>query len=142
MSILVVGATGFVGGGVALRLAKQGHRVTALVRGGANHEKAKALLSAGIEVIAGDLTLADTLAAATQNSDTIVCTATSMPSGANDGLRKVDHDGTLALIDSAEQHGVKRFVYVSYSGKIREDSPWKRPSAHVKIVCSTARWRL
>jgi uncharacterized protein YbjT (DUF2867 family) len=35
----------------------------------------------------------------------------------------VDLEGTLALIDSAERAGVKRFVYVSYSGNIREDSP-------------------
>jgi uncharacterized protein YbjT (DUF2867 family) len=123
MSVLVVGATGFVGGGVALKLIKQGHRVNALVRGGAKHEKAKTLLSAGIEVIAGDLARPETLAAATENCDTIVCTATSMPTAANDGLRTVDRDGVLALIDTAEQHGVKRFVYVSYSGKIREDSP-------------------
>jgi NADH dehydrogenase len=123
MSILVVGATGFAGGGVALRLAKRGHSVTAVVRGGSNHEKAKALLSAGIEVIAGDLTRPETLAPAVQNSDMIVCTATSMPSAANDGLQKVDHEGVLALIDTAEQQGVKRFVYVSYSGNIREDSP-------------------
>jgi NADH dehydrogenase len=123
MSVLVVGATGFVGGGIALRLAKQGHRVTALVRSGADHQKAKALQSAGVELIEGDLSQQETLAIATQNLDTIVCTATSMPSAANDGLRRVDHDGVLALIDAAEQQGAKRFVYVSYSGNLREDSP-------------------
>jgi len=123
MSILVIGATGFVGGGVTLRLVKRGHRVTALVRGGGNHEKANALLSAGVEVIGGDLTRPETLALATRNSDTVVCTATSMPSAADDGLRRVDHDGVLALIDAAEQQGIRRFVYVSYSGNIREDSP-------------------
>jgi uncharacterized protein YbjT (DUF2867 family) len=43
--------------------------------------------------------------------------------GADDGLRRVDLEGTLSLIDSAERAGVKRFVYVSYSGNIREDCP-------------------
>src|SRR5208282_6367957 len=57
------------------------------------------------------------------HSETVICTATSMPAGADDGLRKVDHDGTLSLIEAAERQGVKRFVYVSYSGNSREDSP-------------------
>jgi len=46
-----------------------------------------------------------------------------MPHSTGDGLRRVDHDGTLALIDSAERAGVRHFVYTSYSGNIRVDSP-------------------
>jgi uncharacterized protein YbjT (DUF2867 family) len=123
MSILVVGATGFVGGEIARKLSEQSHKVAGLVRGGRAHPKAKQLLSAGIEIFAGDLCRPETLVLALKNSETVVCTATSMPSAANDGLRRVDHDGMLALIDAAEQQGVKKFVYVSYSGNIREDSP-------------------
>ena len=123
MSILVVGATGFVGGEIARKLAEQSHEVAALVRGGESHPKAKQLLSAGIEIIAGDLCRAETLADAIKDVETVVCTATSMPSATDDGLRKVDHDGTLALIDVAERQGVEKFVYVSYSGNIRDDSP-------------------
>ena len=125
MSILVVGATGFVGGEIARRLAEQGHKVAGLVRGGRAHPKAKQLLSAGVAIVEGDLSRAETLPNALKNSETVVCTATSMPSAANDGLRRVDHDGMLALIDAAEQQGVKKFIYVSYSGNIREDSPLK-----------------
>lgn len=123
MPILVAGSTGFVGGEVALRLAQRELQTRALVRGGAAHPKAKHLQDAGIEIVDGDLTLPETLAAACQGAETIVSTATSMPSGANDGLRRVDHDGTLALIAAAERAGAKRFVYVSYSGNIRTDSP-------------------
>ena len=123
MSILIVGATGFVGGEIARKLAEQSHEVAALVRGGESHPKAKQLLSAGIEIIAGDLCRAETLVDAIKNSEIVVCTATSMPSATEDGLQKVDHDGTLALIDAAERQAAKRFVYVSYSGNIREDSP-------------------
>jgi uncharacterized protein YbjT (DUF2867 family) len=123
MSILVVGATGFVGGEIARKLALQKHKVTGLVRGGYAHPKAKQLLSAGIEIVAGDLCSPETLAHALKNSETVVCTATSMPYATDNGLQKVDHDGTLALIDVAERQGVKKFVYVSYSGNICEDSP-------------------
>jgi NADH dehydrogenase len=46
-----------------------------------------------------------------------------MPTGADDGLRRVDHDGVLALIDEAERAGVKKFVYTSYSGNVEFDCP-------------------
>jgi len=123
MAILVVGATGAVGGEIARRLASQNRKVTGLVRGGHTHPKATSLLSAGVAIVEGDLTRPETLDAATKSADIVICTATSMPTGADDGLRKVDHDGTLSLIEAAERRGVKRFVYVSYSGNIREDSP-------------------
>jgi NADH dehydrogenase len=123
MSILVVGATGFVGGEIARKLAVQNHKVAGLVRGGNAHPKAKQLLSAGIEIIAGDLCKPETLVHALKNAETVVCTATSMPSATDNGLQKIDHDGILALIEVAEQQGVKKFVYVSYSGNICEESP-------------------
>jgi uncharacterized protein YbjT (DUF2867 family) len=125
MSILIVGATGLVGGEIAHKLAKHGNDVVAFVRGGRIHSKADELLSAGIGIIEGDLTSAETLAKAVEDSEVVVCTATSMPSAANDGLRRVDHDGILALIEAAEAEGVKKFIYVSFSGNIQEDSPLK-----------------
>ena len=103
MSILVVGATGFVGGEIASKLALQHHKVAGLVRGGSAHPKAKRLLAAGIEIIAGDLSIPETLVHALKNSETVVCTATSMPSATDNGLQKIDHDGTLSLIELAER---------------------------------------
>jgi uncharacterized protein YbjT (DUF2867 family) len=120
---LVVGATGLVGQQIALGLSKKGRSVRGMVRGGRSHEKAKALISAGVEIVDADLTKPETLPSACAGIDTIACTATSMPHGSNDGLRRVDHDGILALIESAERAGVRHFVYTSYSGNIREDSP-------------------
>jgi uncharacterized protein YbjT (DUF2867 family) len=123
MSILVVGATGFVGGQVAQKLRRQGESVRALVRGGDAHPNVQPLRAAGIEVVAGDLTVPETLESACRGISTVVTTATSMPTGANDGLRRVDLDGALALIEAAERAGVKRFVYTSYSGNIQIASP-------------------
>lgn len=120
---LVVGATGLVGQQIALGLRRQGRSVRALVRGGVQHEKAASLVAAGVEIVDADLTKPETLPAACAGVQTILCTATSMPHGKDDGLRRVDHDGTLALIDSAERCGVEHFIYTSYSGNIREDSP-------------------
>lgn len=123
MTILVAGSTGFVGSEIALRLQQRKARVRALVRGGAANPKAQRLQDAGVEIVDGDLTLPETLATACAGVDTVVTTATSMPTGANDGLRRVDHDGAVALIAAAERAGGQKFVYTSYSGNIREDSP-------------------
>jgi uncharacterized protein YbjT (DUF2867 family) len=120
---LVVGATGFVGQQIALGLRRQGRTVRGMVRGGKSHEKAGPLISADIEVVDADLTKPETLASACSGAATIVCTATSMPHGRDDGLRRVDRDGVLALIDSALSAGAAHFIYTSYSGNIRLPSP-------------------
>jgi NADH dehydrogenase len=120
---LVVGATGLVGQQVALSLRQRGRPVRAMVRGGKNHEKAKPLLSAGIDIVDADLTKHQTLQSACTDIETVVCTATSMPHGLEDGLRRVDQQGVLALIENAERTGVRHFIYTSYSGNIREESP-------------------
>jgi NADH dehydrogenase len=123
MSILVAGATGFVGKHIALALQRTSGSVRALVRGGASNPKADELITARVEIAAGDVTDPSTLADACAGVDTVICTVTTMPSGADDGLRRVDHDGVLALIDTAERAGVKKFVYTSYSGNIENDCP-------------------
>src|SRR5215469_10023367 len=126
MSILIVSGSGRVGKEVALTLSKRGFKVSALLRGGANHPASAQLLNAGVNVIEGDLAKPESLGDAVKRIETIICSATSMPSAANDGLRRVDHDGTLSLIDAAEERGVKRFIYISYSRNIRLDSPLER----------------
>lgn len=123
MTYLVVGATGFVGGQAALSLRRSSARVRALVRGGAAHPKAGRLVEAGVDLVDGDLTDARSVEAACRGMDVVISTATSMPAGANDGLRRVDREGTLSLIDAAERAAVGKFVYVSYSGNITEPSP-------------------
>jgi NADH dehydrogenase len=123
MSFLVVGGSGNVGGAITMALARQVSRVTAMLREGRNHPKAKQLLDAGVQVVEGDLRRPETLDNAVSGINTVICSATSMPSGADDGIKKTDHDGTLALIGASEAKGVKRFVYVSYSGNIQEESP-------------------
>jgi len=119
---LVVGATGQVGGRIARRLLGQGRAVRALLREG-SAERTAPLLAAGVDAVPGDLRLPRSLVAACEGADTVVCTATTMPHGADDGLRRVDRDGVLALIEAAESAGVRRFVYLSYSGGIDTPSP-------------------
>lgn len=123
MSILIVGGSGRVGGEVALALSSRGLKVSALLRKGLAHPRSTELTGAGVNVAEGDLCEAESLRKAVKGVKTVICSATSMPSGANDGLRRVDHEGTLALIEAAEREGVGKFIYVSYSGNLRFDSP-------------------
>jgi len=76
--------------------------------------------------VAGTLVLSVALisfAPACRGIETVLCTATSMPHGREDGLRRVDREGVLALIGAAERAGAKKFIYTSYSGNIRLESP-------------------
>jgi uncharacterized protein YbjT (DUF2867 family) len=120
---LVVGATGTVGSATAHRLRALGFDVRALVRGEPARPEFRRLSQAGVRLTSGDLTDTSSLAAACVDVDTVVCTATSMPNGSGDALRRIDHDGVLTLIEAAEGAGVRRFVYTSYSGSIRTESP-------------------
>lgn len=108
---------------MTLALARQGQKVAAMLRGGANHPKAKQLGDAGVRVVEGDLWKHDSLGSVVRGAETVVSTATAMPAPPPDGIRKTDHEGTLALIRAAEAEGVKRFVYCSYSGNIHDESP-------------------
>jgi uncharacterized protein YbjT (DUF2867 family) len=123
MSVLVVGGSGHVGGAITLGLAKQQRPVAAMLRGGSSHPSAAQLADIGVRVVEGDLWRHDALRSVVRGAETVVSTATAMPMAANDGIRKTDHEGTLALIEAAEAEGVRRFVYVSYSGNIQDESP-------------------
>lgn len=120
---LVAGATGIVGKQIALKLRHEGRRVRAMVRGGRSRPEAGELIGAGMEIVDADVTQPDTLDAACSKVENVISTITSMPHGKNDGLRRIDREGALALIDAAEKAGVKKFIYTSYSGNIRADSP-------------------
>jgi uncharacterized protein YbjT (DUF2867 family) len=122
--VLVVGATGQVGGAVALGLAQSaGHHVHALVRRGHENPKAKALTDSSVSIVTGDLTDPTSFSSACEGMDVVITTVTSMPTNADDGLRRVDLEGSVALIEAAENAGVQRFVYTSYSGNLRVPSP-------------------
>ncbi len=115
--ILIVGATGNLGGRVARLLRSQGQDVRCLVRQNSDDTGLREL---GTEVVRGDLTLPASLKAACQDVDTVIATATAISSriaGTSPAtIRAVDEQGMSFLVDAAETASVHRFVYMSFPG--------------------------
>jgi nucleoside-diphosphate-sugar epimerase len=112
MRVLVTGATGFVGGGVARRLARDGHDVRALARASAD---VHSLEAAGIDVVRGDVGDIESLAVAMSGCSHVIHLAAAK-SGARSRLHAVNVRGTANVIDAASRGGVQRVVYGSTLG--------------------------
>ena len=131
--ILVIGATGFLGGEICRLLAGDGRTVRALVRTTSAPEKVGALRQRGIDIAVGDLKDAASLDAACDGVETVISTASSTFSRADgDSIETVDRAGQLGLVERARRRGVRRFIYVSFSGNLDLDSPLRNAKREVE----------
>ncbi|MBA2572009.1 MAG: SDR family oxidoreductase [Gemmatimonadetes bacterium] len=117
--ILVVGATGTLGGMITRRLLDRREQVRVLVRPNADFLE---LQNAGAEPVLGDLKNPDSLGTALEGVDVVVTTANSAARGGEDNPQTVDLQGNRNLIDAAGRAGVKQFIFVSALGA-SPDSP-------------------
>ena len=123
---LVVGATGSLGSEICRELAERDHPVRALVRESSDPARVAALRALGCEVAVGDLRDADSLHAACRGVATGVSTASTTAARLpDDTIAGVDRDGQQLLVDTAVAAHVRQFVYVSFSGNIEVDSPFR-----------------
>lgn len=111
--ILVVGATGQLGGLIAQTLLDRGKPVRILVRDASSYDH---LVKSGAEPVKADLKNPDSLRAACAGIDAVVTTANSTARGGADTLESVDRAGNRQLIDAAAAEGVRHFVFVSSIG--------------------------
>lgn len=109
--ILVTGAAGFAGSRIIARLVEQGAQPRALVRSMA---QARARLpQSGVEVMVGDTTRPETLAAAVAGVETIIHCAfitAERKQGPGVNYYATNVTGTRNLINAAQAAGVKRIV--------------------------------
>ena len=123
-TVLVAGATGYLGGYVVRALREQGLRVRALVR---SPQKLRQGLEPD-EVVQGEVTRPETLAGVCDGVEAVFsCVGITRQ---RDGLtwRDVDFQGNLNLLRLAQHAGVQRFVYISVFGAAR----WR----HLDIVAA------
>lgn len=118
--VLVVGATGALGGAVARKLLAAGIPVRAF---GRNRDRLAPLESLGAEVATGDLLDPDSVSRACAGVGQLFTSANNlMGSGANSPTR-ADVPAHRHLCDAAARHGVGRLVYVSARGLGGSASP-------------------
>ena len=129
MTVLVVGATGSIGRLVVAEALRQGHAVRALVRDAA---RARGLPQDAQRVV-GDLTRAETLAAAVESVDAVVFTHGSS-GGGKSGAEQVDYGAVRNVLRALAGRSVRLALMTSIGVTNREGAynrsthihDWKR----------------
>lgn len=133
MKALVTGATGFIGGRLALALAGRGHQVRCLVR---NRSRAGRLAPAGMELHEGDLLDPRSLAGAGEGADVAYYLVHSMGrGGARAGFAERELQAAANFGALVRAEGVKRIVYLGGLGD-RPTSEHLRSRAETAAVLS------
>ena len=112
MTVLVTGATGFIGPHVAHALRAREIPVRALVRDPA---KAGRLSAWGVEVVRGDVTDPESLRAACAGVDAVIHLVAIIVGRPAD-FERIMAQGTRDLVRAAQEAGVRRFVLASALG--------------------------
>jgi dihydroflavonol-4-reductase len=118
-AVLVTGATGFVGGGIARRLLADGREVRVLTR---RPDAATDLMALGAEVVAGDILEPDSVERAARG-----CEVAYHAAGMNGfcmrdpgPMRAANVAGTENVVAACGRAGVRRIVYTSSAAAIGE----------------------
>ncbi len=112
-TILVAGATGFVGGGLVRRLVESGRKVRCLVR---HPELLAQGAIKGAEVVKGDVLAKGELDEALEGAESAYYLVHSM-AGAVKDFAKLDAKGAENFSKTAARAGVKRLVYLGGLGR-------------------------
>ncbi|HEY9516473.1 MAG TPA: NAD-dependent epimerase/dehydratase family protein [Gemmatimonadaceae bacterium] len=140
-TVLVTGASGFVGLHACRELSRSGWRVRALVR---NRARAVRRLS-GVraQFVIGDMRDAAVLANATRDADAIVHLAAIAIERPGQSYESVNADATIALLRAARAAGVKRLLHMSQNGA-SSASPYRflrsKGVAEDRVRASGLRW--
>ena len=114
MRAFVTGATGFIGGRLAVKLRERGDEVVALVR---SPQKADGLRDLGCEIVPGDLSQREAMQEAMVGCDGVfhvaAVYAVGIPKSQQAAMLSSNVEGTANTLDAAVAAGVPRILYVS-----------------------------
>ena len=114
-TILVAGATGYLGGEICRQLISKNKNVRGLVRTTSDSNKVAHLKELGVEIVEGDLKNKGSLENALHGVSAVITTVSSTLSRQEgDSIQTVDDEGQFNLVDAAINAGVKHFIYVSF----------------------------
>ena len=114
-TVLVAGATGFLGGEICRQLISKNKKVKGLVRMTSDSGKVARLKELGVETIEGDLKNKDSLVNSLRGVSAVISTVSSTLSRQEgDTIETVHVEGQLNLINAAIAAGVSQFIYVSF----------------------------
>jgi nucleoside-diphosphate-sugar epimerase len=117
----VTGGSGFVGGRLIERLVRDGWTVRALARSGAAAERVRA---AGAEPVRGDLADEPALATGSRGADVAFHSAAMLGDwGPWDEFRRVNVEGTRAVLRAARAARVRRVVHVGTEAALLHGQP-------------------
>jgi uncharacterized protein YbjT (DUF2867 family) len=121
LTILVVGATGSIGGPVIAEALREGHRVRALVR-----RPSEFKASPGVEVFEGDLARPETLPGAVDGVDAVVFTH-GVAYGDQAGAEAVDYGGVRNILQARDGRTIRIALMTAIGVTDRKGShDWKR----------------
>jgi len=113
-TVLVVGATGFLGTEICKQLTAAHKKVKGLVRSTSATEKVAQLKAMGVETMEGDMKDRTSLDNAFKEVTHVISTATAIASRQEgDSLQTVDEEGQMNVIDAAVAAAVQQFVFIS-----------------------------
>ena len=131
MRVFLTGGTGFLGRGMAAKLAAAGHEVRALVRPGPLRRE----IASGVVTLEGDVLDADSLVRGASGCDAIVHCAALVKMWVPDrsAFDRVNLGGLRNILEAARRVGVGRILYTSSfialgptDGSVADES-WERP---------------
>ena len=122
-SILVLGATGFVGRSLTQSLLSKGHSINCLVR---NAKRAKELLPAEVQLIEGNVLNKDDVLNASKKINIVYYLIHSIPSGEKE-FEKIDLLAADNVALASKENNVDRIIYLGGLGGKESES-----SAHLK----------
>jgi uncharacterized protein YbjT (DUF2867 family) len=121
-TILVTGATGYIGGRLLAELERLGHRVRCLAR---HPEALRPRVAPSTDVVQGDVLDPGSLRKALAGVETAYYLVHSM--GAPSGFAELDSEGARRFGEAAREAGVRRIVYLGGLGDAGDDL-----SAHLR----------